>query len=105
MNRFDDFLSYLRKSVPTKRRTVVRCCEMKHNDGNTSLSGNNVITITIAKDLAIQDKIEVLIHEWGHALDLDDWEPHGKIWGEGMAQAYQAWEDFAFKKKEKPWTK
>ena len=91
MNKFDLFLQHLRTKFPTRKRLVVKRVCMK-DDGKTTESDRGKITVTINRDMTVQQQIDTLIHEWGHVIEFDAWEPHGKRWGEGMAKAYQEWE-------------
>ena len=94
MTRFDRFVAHLKASQPFRRRLVVRRVAMGL-DGNTTLSGSfRTITISIHKNLPFDRARDALVHEWGHAAEMDDWEPHGEVWGKHQALAYRAWEEF-----------
>ena len=94
MTRFEKLVAHLKAAQPFRRRLVVRRVEMV-DDGSTSISDSfRVITITVNSKLPFAAAKDALIHEWGHAAELDDWEPHGANWGKHHAAAYQAWEEF-----------
>lgn len=93
MQRFYLFLKFLRVRVPIKRKVIVRRIKM-NDDGSTTLSNSEAIVVCINKDKSIPEQIDILIHEWGHVIEFDKMQIHGRQWGIGMAKAYETWEEF-----------
>lgn len=93
MDKFDIFATYLRKTLPTKKKTIIKRVKMKDH-GRTTVSDRGTITVTIDKTESISEQMETLIHEWGHVLEFDRWRVHGPQWAKYYAIAYEAWENF-----------
>ena len=79
----------LKAELPTERVVVVKVVPMSRAYGTTSLSARGRITICIAAGLPQDQAEDTLVHEWGHAMHLDEWEDHGDAWGMYQAQAYR----------------
>ena len=98
-----ELLDYLRDRFPTRHRLVVRRVDMPSGGRYGQASDTRVphvgqtdhqITVTIDKSRPYDDQVHTLLHEMAHALEYDQWDDHGKRWGELYSKVYLAWEQW-----------
>lgn len=95
MNRWNKLVSKLKRECPTKRRRVVVKRVSMEDYGSTKLSDSTkVITVTIRKSDSLSVQEDTLAHEWGHVLEYDAWDIHGKAWGKNYVSSYAVLESF-----------
>lgn len=91
---WDKFVRFMKATFPTKKQLVVRRVPMNVY-GMTSLSHDaQRITVSINANDKLATQMETLCHEFGHVMELDAYEEHGKYWGEAYAKAYSAMQKY-----------
>ena len=94
MTEWQRFVRYMKAELPTRRRLVVRRRAM-NDHGSTEISSTlRTITVSIRKQDPLHIQKDTLVHEYGHVLELDAWEPHGEPWSKFQAKAYRAFEKY-----------
>jgi hypothetical protein len=96
----------LRIALPPNRPVVVQADrQLGHKEGDCCVIGRR-FRIRVSRELNLSQRIDVLIHEWAHALSWDaavgkvaksrrisdsefDWLAHGPKWGIAYSKVYQ----------------
>lgn len=94
MDRFEKFATFLKEQVPMRRKVVIRRIRNMKDHGSTGMSDKGLITVTINRNDPIAMQMDTLVHEWGHVYEYDENGIHGRFFGKGYSQAYEAWEEF-----------
>lgn len=89
-------LEVLKSNHPLTKPLRVRVVPMKDH-GSCTLGGNEkLFTIHIREKDLSEVKVDTLLHEYAHALEMDINKIHSKMWGELHAQLFTTWvENFA----------
>jgi hypothetical protein len=93
---WEQLVAHLRKRCPIRKRLVVCLKPLRDElDGITHLSGNErTITIIVNSKKPWATQVDSLVHEWGHALWMDDMDWHDDRWGKLHSRAYRALKEF-----------
>ena len=84
-------LKWLRTTFPTDMTVIVRRAPSQSSDGVTRCDGRR-IAIRINSQQDASQQVHTLLHEWGHALALDNAYKHNEAWGKLYSTIYAAWE-------------
>ena len=68
---------------------MVRKRDKDGPDGTAAFDGAS-ITVTINSVLSVSSQIDTLVHEYAHAMMMDEAYRHGPMWGEKFSTAYNA---------------
>jgi len=89
--RLREILDELLEDLPLSRTVKLRVIQMQAH-GSCSLSDSErFITISIKASDSLDTKIDSLVHEYGHAMELDQTGNHSPLWGKCHSLAYTAW--------------
>ena len=94
--RWTEAIAALRTLCPVYRYevTVRRCTMPKDCDGYVRPDGDTKLSVRVNRALETSQAVEVLVHEWAHAMTWDieherSWS-HSAYWGVAYAEAYRA---------------
>jgi hypothetical protein len=88
---FKDTVRWLRKLHPDIPFGVRRCKTPADRNGDCRWIYDRFI-LRVSKDLPEDLAIDVLLHEFAHALAWGHEPDHGRVWGARYARLYRAWE-------------
>jgi hypothetical protein len=84
-------LRWLRKNFPTNIPIKVKRAPSKKNHAITRFDGR-VIQIRVGSDQDRPMLIDSMLHEYAHALAIDDAYSHKETWGRLYSMIYTAYE-------------
>jgi hypothetical protein len=84
-------LDELLEDLPLSRSVKLRVVAMKAHGSCNLSDSERFITISIKSTDPLPIQEETLIHEYGHAMEMDQTGNHSKLWGECHSKAYTAW--------------
>ena len=87
MSVWSEYCDFLKSVAPTKNRVVIRRAHLLDH-GSTAQSENGTIYVTIRKRDSLSVQIDTLTHEWAHVLEMDGWDPHGRVWLDHYGRLY-----------------
>jgi hypothetical protein len=90
-NEFRKILAWLRKTFPIDAPVTVKRVPAKHNHGVTSFNGRRFF-IRIDSIQEESGQLDTLLHEWAHAVAMNDAYTHGERWGQIYSRIYTAYE-------------
>jgi hypothetical protein len=92
--RLKQMEAWLNARFPPPRPVKVRVECIKDNPYGECYESDDgkYIMIRLNKNINRADKLDTLLHEWGHALVSPNID-HGPAWGKAYAKVYGAWHD------------
>lgn len=97
MELFYDAIKFLKTNFKLDKSVQVRRVALKNNLGTCNYC-NEKFTIVIEKTLDERHAIDILIHEWAHAMtyneDDDSWSEanmHNSKWGKKYAEIFRGY--------------
>lgn len=82
----------LRQRFPIDAKVSVRRVKLKKDAGFTWFDGERY-HIRIDKSLGPDAQTDTLLHEWAHALTMEEAYRHKASWGINYAKVYDSWEN------------
>jgi uncharacterized protein (DUF2344 family) len=86
-----ELIRKLRKSLPIDTPVSIRRVKLKADAGLTIFDGAKYV-IKIASNQSFGVQIDSLLHEWAHALAMEEAYRHKANWGIHYAKVYESWE-------------
>lgn len=91
VHNWKDLIRTMRKKFPTSVPVYVRRLKMVKHHGRTYPHDDKyIIHINSNQDADAQK--DALLHEWAHAVAIDEACQHKNRWGEIYSQIYEVWE-------------